>query len=159
MAKRKPKIKSDWKWKGETFELTDEFKDYYGFIYLIEDLKNQKKYIGEKSFWSFKVPEGKVNRKKLESDWQYYVSSNKVLKSLIKESGEDKNKDFRFTILSICKDKAIMKYEEVKWIMAFDAMIRNDFYNDNVKINIMTTYKDYKDRVIPSYKINIQITG
>ena len=94
MAKRRKKIISEWQWENETFT-QEQVGDWYGFIYLIEDLENGKRYIGEKSFWSFKVPKGKKNKVKSPSDWEYYESSNKRLKELVKDSNEEKPEKFK----------------------------------------------------------------
>jgi hypothetical protein len=60
---------------------------YSGFIYLIENLLNNKKYIGQKSFF-------KKNGK--EHNWKYYTSSSKYLNKEIKYIGKH---NFKFTVL------------------------------------------------------------
>jgi hypothetical protein len=147
MAKRKPKIENGWKFNGEVFD--GPIEDWYGFIYLIEEHKTGKKYVGEKSFWTFRVPKGMKNKKKSESNWKVYPSSNKVLSAAIKASG-DKLKDYSFTILALCADKGIMKYTEILWMCKLGALHDDNFYNENMHINIMTTYKDFDSRVLQS---------
>ena len=142
----KKKIESDWKWKGKILT-SEEINDWYGFVYLIEDIESGKKYVGEKSFWSFKVPKGKVNKKKFESDWKTYESSNKKLKDKIKQAKDDKHKKFKFSILALCKDKSVMKLVEAKWILGLGALMSDDWYNDNIRITVMNTYSDYNERV------------
>ncbi len=146
MAKRKEKIPSNWRWKDKILTQEDA-EEWYGFVYLIEDLENKKKYVGEKSFWTFTVPKGKVNKKKIPSDWQYYESSNKLLKSLIMESNTEKHSKFKFTILALCKDMSVMKLCEAKWILSLGALMSDKWYNDNVRITVMNTYIDYNERV------------
>lgn len=123
-------------------------KEYYGFVYLIEEKDTGRFYIGEKSFISFFTPKGMTNKKKKESDWKTYTSSNKELTARIKKCGELKNEKYSFTILSICKDKSIMKYEECRQMMKFECLTSDKSYNENMKINILCSYKDYSKRVI-----------
>ena len=145
-------IENKWTTKtGDTFNITyDEIleKDYYGFIYLIEEKDTGKFYIGEKSFISFFTPTGKSNKKKKESNWKSYVSSNKELSARIKKCGNLKNEKYTFTILSICKDKSIMKYEECKFMIQYNVMVNELAYNSNIKINILCQYKDYENRIV-----------
>jgi len=146
MAKRFKRLLSQWTWKGDVLT-QDDIKDWYGFIYLIEDIDNNKKYIGEKSFWSFRTPKGKSNKKKYISDWEKYESSNKQLKSLVTESKEYKHDKFKFTILALCADKSVMKLTEAKWILGLGALMSEEYYNDNIRITVMNTYKNYNERV------------
>jgi len=66
----------------ETFKLPDDIdiNDWYGFVYRITNVRTGKRYIGMKSFWSFRVPKGKTNKKKYESNWKKYKSSSKAVK-------------------------------------------------------------------------------
>jgi len=150
MGRRKSKIKSDWVWKGEPFNPTYKEiceRGLYGFVYLIEDIENDKKYIGEKSFHSFSVPKGKINKKKSPSDWEYYESSNKLLNSLIKESNTDKHSKFKFSILALCADKSVMKLSELYWMCVSKALMSDKYYNENARMTIMNSYNDYDERV------------
>jgi hypothetical protein len=144
---KKVKVENNWLWNGESF--TGDISEWYGFVYLIEENLTGKKYIGEKSFFSFKVPKGKVNKKKEESEWKHYPSSNKELSTRIKKS-LNKNEDYKFTILALCKDKSVMHFEEARWIFHYGCMESDNWYNENVKINILCTYKDYSGRVTRS---------
>jgi len=151
MAKRLKKVNNDWKFKGKKFTMTyDEILEqgWYGFVYLITDKERNKKYIGEKSFHSFRTPKGKKNKKKFESNWAEYPTSNKLLQKFIRLSEEERNEKFDFVILALAKDKAIMKYVEVRYMMQYNVCGDESFYNDNVKINVLTTYKDYNERVL-----------
>jgi hypothetical protein len=158
MAK-KQKIDNVWMYKGETYNPSYEELEklgYYGFVYLMEDTKENVYYVGEKSFHSFRTPKGKKNKKRQESNWRLYPSSNGVLSLRIKKHEGDHNERFKFHIVALCADKPIMKVEEVKWIMVSGAIATEKYLNDNVKINVLTTYKNYDDRVpvkltIPEY--------
>jgi len=150
MAKRLLSCDNEWKYDGKKFDydyarILEE--DWFGFVYLIEELSTGKKYIGEKSFHSFITPKGKKNKKKQESNWKKYPSSNKLLALHIKKVELDRNKKFKFTILALCKDKSVMKIVEAKYMLASHALMSEDWHNDNVKVNVITSYKNYSDRV------------
>ena len=63
-----------WHYDGKVFD-SDSIQDYFGFVYLIENLSNHRKYIGRKYFWSFRTPKGKKRKVKSESDWKKYYGS------------------------------------------------------------------------------------
>ena len=63
-----------WTYKGQLFE-SEQIEEYVGFVYLITDLSNNKKYVGKKNFWAVRrLPplKGKTRRRtsKKESDWK-----------------------------------------------------------------------------------------
>lgn len=125
-----------WMYFGKIF--TDEMiDDHVGFVYEIENLHNGKKYIGKKlfRFKKKKVRKHKRNVKyTVESDWKEYWGSNKGLLTDIIKHGKD---HFKRTILKLCKSKGTCNYFETKLIMEFDAIIRDDYYNEwlSIKIN------------------------
>lgn len=73
-------------WYYNEKEFTSEMiEDYIGFVYLITDLSNNKKYIGKKTLQSKrKLPplKGKTRRrtKIVESNWQDYFGSSEEVK-------------------------------------------------------------------------------
>jgi len=70
-----------WFYKDKEF-LSEDIKEYQGFVYCITFTDNNKKYIGKKFFYSTKskIVKGKKKKIKLESDWKDYYSSSKYLK-------------------------------------------------------------------------------
>ena len=103
-----------------------------GFVYLITDLKNNKKYVGKKNLWSVrKLPplKGQKRRrtKKLESDWQNYFGSNEEVKMLVENDGRER---FKREILRLCKSKGEMTYFEMKEQIDREVLFRDDYYNE-----------------------------
>ena len=56
-----------WNYNGKVFNSAD-IHDYFGFVYNITNLKNQRQYVGRKYFWQFRTPKGKKRKVKSESD-------------------------------------------------------------------------------------------
>jgi hypothetical protein len=150
MGKRLKKIDNDWYFNDNKFELTYEEvleKKYYGFIYLIEEVSTGMKYVGQKCFHSFRTPPGKKNKKKFESDWKQYCSSNKVLSYKIKQTELERNDKYKFKMLALCKDKSVLNYCEARMMMIYNVLGSDKYYNENLKLNILVSYDDYYDRV------------
>lgn len=123
-----------WTYRGQPFD-PELIEDHVGFVYVIKDLLNDKRYIGQKLF-HFKrtlAPlKGKSrNRiKKVESDWRTYHGSNDELNARVMEFGPD---HFKRTILYLCKSKAEMNYFELYEQMNANVLLRPDrFYNSYV---------------------------
>jgi len=110
-------------------------KEIYGFVYLIENLKTGKKYIGKKFFWSMKTRQVKKKKKryKAESDWKEYYGSNEELKNDVQNLGMD---CFKRTILHICKTKAECAYLELKEQIERNAILRDDYYNAWIQVKV-----------------------
>jgi hypothetical protein len=137
-----------WLYEGKVFE-TDDIGEYFGFVYLIECLENNRKYLGRKYFWSFRTPKGKKRKVKQESDWKNYYGSCPELKEDIKKIGKDK---FQRTILSLHKTLGKTNYEETRMLFFNNVLTESlddgtpSWYNSN----ILSRYyrKDYFQREI-----------
>ena len=76
-------------WKYNNREFTEAPKGMEGFVYLITNLTNDKKYIGKKHFWTRQKDRKTGRRKTKESDWQKYFGSCDELIEDVKLLGED----------------------------------------------------------------------
>ena len=125
-------------WLYEDKEFT-EVEDYYGFIYLIENLINGKKYIGRKYLTKagYKTVKGKRKKLRVESDWRDYYGSSTSLKEDIDLYGKD---NFRRTILRLCKSRGECNYFETKYIFDTDAILDPKYYNSWVSCKIQTSH-------------------
>jgi hypothetical protein len=123
-----------WYYNENPFE-SDNIEDYFGFVYLIVNNINHRKYIGRKYFWQFRTPKGKKRKVKSESDWKNYYGSCPELKEDIDKLGRE---NFSRTILSLHKTKGKTNYEETRQLFINNVLTESldngvpTFYNSNV---------------------------
>ena len=117
-----------WQYNKEDF--TDVPKGMEGFVYVITNLTNDKKYIGKKNFWTRQKDRKTGRRKTKESSWQSYFGSCDELIEDIKLLGQDK---FSREILYLCPHKKSMSYYETMEQFKRDVILREDYYNTNVE--------------------------
>ena len=109
--------------------------DYFGFVYLIANKSNNRKYIGRKYFFSFRTPKGKKRKVKSESDWKNYYGSCPELKEDIIKTGRQ---NFSRTILSLHKTKGKTNFEETRRLFTHNVLTEGldngdpAFYNSNI---------------------------
>tara|TARA_B100001094_G_scaffold192836_1_gene186683 strand:+ start:3774 stop:4202 length:429 start_codon:yes stop_codon:yes gene_type:complete len=109
--------------------------DYFGFVYRITNLINQRQYIGRKYFWSFRTPKGKKRKVKQESDWKKYYGSCPELKEDIKLVGN--RMFFKREILSLHETKGKTNFEETRQLFLNDVLTESlngepAYYNSNI---------------------------
>ena len=123
-----------WIYNGEPFD-SDKIEDNYGFVYLIENLVDNKKYIGKKLFYSSKTKTIKKKKKKIkvESDWKKYYGSNL---ELIADADKHGRNNFKRTILRLCKTKGECNYFEAKGQCALDFLRDNMYYNTWIMVKV-----------------------
>ena len=123
-----------WYYNGVPFTSSD-IQDYFGFVYLIQNTINGRRYIGRKYLWSFRTPKGKKRKVKSESNWKNYYGSCPELKEDIKKYGRE---NFSRTILSLHKTKGKTNYEETRQLFVNNVLTESldngepAFYNSNV---------------------------
>ena len=125
-----------WTYNGE--EITQSPEQYQGFVYLITDLTNDKKYIGKKFFWKPKtLPVTKTRKRRVktrvESDWRDYYGSSTEVKLLVEKHGVE---SFKRQILKLCTTKGECSYYEAKYQFEYDVLLRDDFYNEFIGCKI-----------------------
>lgn len=111
-------------------EKTQFDENAFGFVYLIVNLKNNRKYIGKKQFKFRKKKKlkGKKNSKIsfVESDWKDYTGSCRELQEDIVKFGKE---NFTFEILQFCKSKWELGYEEIKLQIQNEVIKSSGYYN------------------------------
>jgi len=118
-----------WTYGIKTFT-SDDIDGNYGFVYIITNTVNDRKYIGKKWFWSLrkKKIKGKkrAKRVKLESDWKDYYGSSAELLADIEKYGKD---NFKREILVLCKTKGDTSYHEARLQFEFRVLESDEYYN------------------------------
>ena len=133
---------NSWIYQQNPYQLPPDadYKTLAGFVYLITNTVNDKKYIGKKLFFASrsKQVKGKKKKFKVESDWKSYMGSSEALHLDIQKYGEDR---FTREILFLCSTKAECSYYESYWIFLSQALIRPDeFYNQWISCRIRSSH-------------------
>ena len=127
-----------WYFENEVFDPKPEELDpkvNIGFVYLITNLVNGKKYIGKKLFFSSKSKRvnGKKKKTKVESDWRKYYGSNAAIQQDVKDLG---TANFRREILYMCKSKSECNYLEAYEQFTRQAILDKTYYNDWLTVKV-----------------------
>jgi hypothetical protein len=132
---------SEWIYEGREFEPPEDFspKTLYGFVYLIENLANGRKYIGKKLMWASKSYQlnKRKRRRKVESDWRDYFGSSEELLGDVEKYGPE---NFRRTILHLCTTKGECSYLEAKEQFARDALLSDEYYNSWISVKVRKSH-------------------
>jgi hypothetical protein len=123
-----------WLYHGLPLE-TEQTDGYIGFVYLITNLVNDKKYVGKKlfKFSRTKQVKGKKKRVKIDSDWKDYYGSNVELNEDVKNQGPH---NFKREVLRLCKSKGECNYQEAKSQFERLVLERDDYYNGWISVKV-----------------------
>lgn len=121
-------------WKYKNKEIIDEDipKKTVGFIYIIINKINNKKYIGKKLLTKAAYKTVNKIKKKIrkESDWRDYYSSSDILLKDIEFFGKE---NFERIILYFCTNKTELNFLEEELQYKFKVLRNEDWYNSNIR--------------------------
>lgn len=125
-----------WLFESEEIEALPE--DCVGFVYLITNLTNNRKYIGKKlaRFKTTKPPlKGRKNKRRgtKESNWREYYGSNDELNEEITQLGTEK---FKREVLYYCKTKAECSYIEAREQFRHKVLETKEYYNGHIQVRV-----------------------
>jgi hypothetical protein len=118
--------------------------DCVGFVYLITNLTNSRKYVGKKlakfsktSTKTVTLKNGTKKKKKvkskIDSDWQEYYGSSIELNKDVEALGKE---NFTREILFFCKSKAECSYVEAREQFVRRVLESTEYYNNNIMCRI-----------------------
>jgi hypothetical protein len=124
-----------WLFEGREFQESD-IADNIGYVYMITNLTDGRRYIGKKLFYFSKTRQvkGKKKRTKVLSDWPTYWSSSPELQADVERLGAA---NFRRDILYLCKTKGTLSYIEAREQFSFRVLEQPEaWYNGIIQCRI-----------------------
>ena len=120
---------------NDTLIDSDIIDDYVGFVYIITNMNNDRRYIGKKLLKRTKTKQvkGKKKRSLVESDWKTYYGSNKELQEDVIQMGAS---NFKREILRFCKTKGECNYFDAKYQFDLRVLEREEFYNCWIQLKV-----------------------
>ena len=125
-------------WLYKNKEVTEIPAEFIGFVYLITNVTNDRRYIGKKltQFKRSKKPlKGKVNKRRytVESDWKDYYGSSDELSADVELLGKDK---FKREILFWCSSKSELSYIEAREQFTHKVLESKQWYNGHIRVRV-----------------------
>ena len=137
-----------WTFRDDKIRVADP-DQYFGFVYLITNKKNHRKYVGCKQYWQMR------HRKRYKpSNWKVYTSSSKELCADIEKIGK---RNFKFEIIQEYTTKRGLHYYEQYYQMKYHVLTavlegtdQKEYYNKNVGgVRFYVPLEKYED---PEYR-------
>ncbi len=128
----------NWHYEGQP--LLEPPEGAVGFVYLIENITNGRRYVGKKQFWSTRrLPplKGKTRKRTVikESDWRSYTGSSLALNEDI-AAGHDIHK----TVLHIAYSKGMTSYLELVEQVNRNVLTDDRYYNGIIQAKIHASH-------------------
>jgi len=131
-----------WQYQNKVVESLPE--DCVGFVYLITNKTNDRKYVGKKlakfsktTYKTVKLKNGTKKKKKIrgkiESDWLTYYGSSIELNKDVEQLGEE---SFTREILYYCKSKAECSYIEAREQFSRKVLETEEYYNGQISVRV-----------------------
>jgi hypothetical protein len=131
-------------WTYANSEITELPEDCVGFVYLITNLTNNRKYIGKKlskfsktTYKTVTLKNGTKKKKKIkskiDSDWMDYYGSSIELNKDIELLGKE---NFTREILFFCKSKAECSYVEAREQFTRKVLETTEYYNGQISVRV-----------------------
>jgi hypothetical protein len=119
-------------------------EDCVGFVYIITNLTNHRKYIGKKlakfsrtTQRTVKLKNGNKKKRKIrskvDSDWRDYYGSSPELSKDVELLGKE---NFQREILYYCKSKAECSYIEAREQFSRRVLESADWYNGHIQVRV-----------------------
>ena len=125
-------------WTYKNKEVTEIPPEFIGFVYLITNTTNNRKYIGKKltQFKRSRKPlKGRTNKRRytVESDWKDYYGSSDELSADVELLGKDK---FKREILYWCSSKSELSYIEAREQFTHKVLESTQWYNGHIRVRV-----------------------
>ncbi len=125
-------------WLYKNKQVVDIPEGFVGFVYLITNITNNRKYIGKKltQFKRSKKPlKGRTNKRRytVESDWRDYYGSSDELTADVELLGKDK---FKREIMFWCKSKSELSYIEAREQFTHKVLESREWYNGHIRVRV-----------------------
>ena len=131
-------------WYYQRQEVVELPEDCVGYVYIITNLTNNKKYIGKKlakfaktTYKTIQLKNGtkkkKKIRSKIDSDWKEYWGSSPNLQADINTLGKE---NFSREILYYCKSKSETSYVEAREQFDRKVLESDEYYNGHIQVRV-----------------------